>query len=398
MRVIVSSSPGYGHVLPMVPLARALLAAGHEVLWGTGRDACLLVSAAGIDSRPAGLSDRQREGVRRDLVAGAAGVRPDELEGHIFPRLFRAACAPKMLTNLLSLARAWQPDLLVHEQGELAAPLVAALLGIPHVTHAYGGATPPEIVRDAGEQTAPLWAEHGQALPVYAGCYRYLYLDICPTSVQTVSVAHIANVQPLRPGSYAGKEPDPLAESLYQDDATPLVHLTLGTVQNRTSRFRVVLDGPASLEVRVLAKVGPNGDPASLGPQPPHVRVERYISQTAVLPRSTVVVSHGGSGTALAALGHGIPQVCLPQAADQFRNALGVTGCGAGLALMPEQATARAISEAVTKVLQDNAFQVNAERVRDQIAAMPRPSAVVRRLEELAAAGPALTIAMRAND
>jgi UDP:flavonoid glycosyltransferase YjiC (YdhE family) len=81
VRVIVSSSPGYGHVLPMVPLARALLAAGHEVLWGTGRDACLLVSAAGIDSRPAGLSDRQREEVRRDLVAGAAGVRPDQLEG-----------------------------------------------------------------------------------------------------------------------------------------------------------------------------------------------------------------------------------------------------------------------------------------------------------------------------
>lgn len=203
---------------------------------------------------------------------------------------------------------------------------------------------------------------------------------------------------PTGPDSYAGEEPDPLAESLDQDNATPLVYLTLGTVQNRTSLFRVVLDGLASLEVRLLATVGPNGDPASLGPQPPHVRVERYISQTAVLTRSTVVVSHGGSGTALAALGHGIPQVCLPQAADQFRNALGVTRCGAGLALMPEQATARAISEAVTKVLQDNAFRVNAERVRDQIAAMPPPSAVVTRLEELVAAGPGLTTAMRAND
>lgn len=371
MRVMVSSSSGYGHVLPMVPLARALLAAGHEVLWGTGRDACPLVSAAGIDSRPAGLSDRQRTVVRRDLLAGAAGVPPNELGGYIFPRLFGAACAPKMLTDLLPLARAWQPDLLVHEQGELAAPLVAALLGIPNVTHAFGGATPAETVRDAGKQTAPLWAEHGQALPAYAGCYRYLYLDICPTSVQTVSVAHIANVQPLRPVSYAGEEPDPLAECLDQDDATPLVYLTLGTVQNRTSRFRVALDGLASLEVRVLATVGPHGDPASLGPQPPHVRVERYISQTAVLPRSTVVVSHGGSGTALAALGHGIPQVCLPQAADQVRNALGVTRCGAGLALLPKQVTARAISEAVTTVLQDTAFRVNAERVRDQIAAMP---------------------------
>ncbi|MDQ3675606.1 MAG: glycosyltransferase, partial [Actinomycetota bacterium] len=61
--------------------------------------------------------------------------------------------------------------------------------------------------------------------------------------------------------------------------------------------------------------VGPNGDPAAFGPQPPRVVLERYIPQTLLLPVCDVVASHAGSGTVLAALAHGIPQLCLPQAA-----------------------------------------------------------------------------------
>ena len=84
--------------------------------------------------------------------------------------------------------------------------------------------------------------------------------------------------------------------------------------------------------------VGPHGDPAALGPQPAHVMVERYVSQTAVLPLCAAVVSHGGSGTVFGAAGLGLPQVCLPQAADQFRNTAGVVGSGAGIGLHPDQA------------------------------------------------------------
>ena len=63
------------------------------------------------------------------------------------------------------------------------------------------------------------------------------------------------------------------------------------------------------------------------------------MSQTSVLPHCTAVVSHAGSGTVLGALGTGLPQLCLPQAADQFRNAAGVSAAGAGLALHPDNAT-----------------------------------------------------------
>ena len=54
MRVLITSTSGYGHVFPMVPLAMALRASGHDVLWATAPDAGRLHAAAGIETVAAG--------------------------------------------------------------------------------------------------------------------------------------------------------------------------------------------------------------------------------------------------------------------------------------------------------------------------------------------------------
>ena len=385
MRVLISSTTGYGHVLPMVPLARALLGAGHEVLWATSADACARVAAAGIETAPAGLTEAELVGVRRTIAAAIADLRPEQIPIFVFPRLFGEARMPPMLHDLLPVAERWRPDLVVHENGELAAPLVAALLGVPLVTHAFGGAVPAGILADAGQRVAPLWAEQDVPLPPYAGCYRDLYLDICPPALQTVSLDHIASVQPLRPVSYTG-EPSPLPAGLSTIDFRPLVYLTLGTVIDKADVLRTAVASLAALEVRLLVTVGPQGDPAALGPQPAHVMVERYVSQTEVLPLCAAVVSHGGSGTVFGAAGLGLPQVCLPQAADQFRNTAGVVTSGAGIGLHPDQADALSVAEAVRAVLHDPRFRGAAAELSREVAAMPGPDEVVPRLEGLVSA------------
>jgi UDP:flavonoid glycosyltransferase YjiC (YdhE family) len=386
VRVLVSSTPGYGHVLPMVPLARALLAAGHEVLWATAADACQRVAAAGIEVTAAGITEEQLGDTRRAIMADAAGLRPEQLAGHVFPRMFGAARTPPMLTELLPVAQSWRPDLLVHEQGELAGPLVAELVGVPHVTHAFGGAAPAAIVADAAEQVATLWAQHGTPMPPYAGCFDHLYIDICPTGLQTVSLDHVGEIQQLRPVSYTG-EPVALPAGVTRDDPRPLVYLTLGTVQSRPDLLRTVVAALGELDVRLLVTVGPRGDPAAFGALPPNVMVERYVSQAAVLPLCAAVVSHAGSGTVLGAAGLGLPQVCLPQAADQFRNTEGLVRAGAGIGLHPDQVDSAAVAEAVRKVLDDPAIRAGAGRLSQEIAAMPGPGEVVTRLEELVSPG-----------
>ena len=63
------------------------------------------------------------------------------------------------------------------------------------------------------------------------------------------------------------------------------------------------------LGVDVVATVGQGIDPTDLGPQPSHVRVERFLPQGDVLPGVDLVVSHGGSGSLMAALSHGLPSL-----------------------------------------------------------------------------------------
>lgn len=94
------------------------------------------------------------------------------------------------------------------------------------------------------------------------------------------------------------------------------------------------------------------------------------------------MASHGGSGTVLAALGMAIPQLCLPQAADQFINAAAVARSGAGLAIPPGQVDPAAVGDAVQRLLDDAAFRRAARLVADEIASMPSPDEVAGVLEK----------------
>ena len=183
----------------------------------------------------------------------------DQRAPYVFPRMFGAALAPAMAADLVPLVREWAPDLLVHEQAELAAPLA----------------------------------------------------------------------------------------------------------------------GVAPVGVPVLAALGPGQAPESVGPQPGHVRVETWVDQAAVLASCSAVVSHGGSGTFLGALAHGLPQLCLPRAADQFRNAEGGLRSGAARVLRPDDVTPDAVGAALTALLADVSVRDAARAVAAEIAAMPSPADVV---------------------
>jgi UDP:flavonoid glycosyltransferase YjiC (YdhE family) len=380
VRVLFSSTSGYGHVFPMLPLARAFVAAGHDVRWALSPDSCGHLAGTGIETSPAGPGGAVEHGARRAVLAQAEQVAPEGRAAFVFPRMFGAALMPMMARDLLPLAQEWGPDLLVHENGELAAPLVGAVLGVRSVTHAFGGAIPERLLTEAGERVAPVWAAHGQPLPPYAGCFSSLYLDLCPPSVQSVPADHIGAVSPIRPVADTGQPPSGLPDYL-EDVGCPLVYLTLGTVRNRSPVLRTAVDALSVLPVRVLVTVGPDGDPAVLGDQPGNVRVERWVHQPQVLERCSVVVSHAGSGTFLGALAQGLPQLCLPQAADQFRNAEGGLRSGSVLVLRPPEATGDAVAAAVGRLLEEPEFREHAAVVAAEIAGMPSPADVVGALQ-----------------
>jgi UDP:flavonoid glycosyltransferase YjiC (YdhE family) len=104
--------------------------------------------------------------------------------------------------------------------------------------------------------------------------------------------------------------------------------------------------------------------------------VAEFVPQAALLERADLLVSHGGSGTMLGGLVHGVPQVALPRGTDQPQNAALLARSGAGVVVAPEGYAAPTIRAAVAQVTGDPAFRAAAERIRDEIATMPDADAV----------------------
>ncbi|MGH9280753.1 MAG: glycosyltransferase [Acidimicrobiales bacterium] len=380
MRILFTTTPGWGHIHPMVPLARAFLDRGDEVLWATAQHACARLEREGFRAVPAGLEavDMPEFFSRFPEIQQ---LPPPQQPDVMFPRLFGAVRAGPMLDDLLPVARDWRPSLVVHDAAELAGPIAAAAVGVPNASHAFGALLPPVRLITAGEMVAPLWEAQALTPPPYAGSYEHLYLDIYPGSLQDWDTAHVPVRQPLRPVTFAGAGDEDLPPLVTDAGADPLVYVTFGTVFNQdVGLVTTVVEALRDLPVRVVVTLGPTGDPSRLGPQPDHVHVARYIPQTELLAHCAAVVSHAGSGTFLAALSRGLPQLCLPQAADQFLNAAAGTRSGAGITLMPGTVTVEAVRRAVAQLLADGEVRAAAEGLSRELAAMPGPDEVARLL------------------
>jgi MGT family glycosyltransferase len=152
----------------------------------------------------------------------------------------------------------------------------------------------------------------------------------------------------------------------------PVAYFALGTVKNADSAdFRTGLRALAGYDGVVVATTGRPLDPHELGAIPANTVVAEFLPQASVLERADLLVSHCGSGTMLGGLVHGVPQVALPRGTDQPDNAALLARAGAGIVVAPESYAVGSIAAAVSAVTQDPAFRTAAERVRDEIAAMP---------------------------
>ena len=337
-------------------------------------EVCERLRGQGFEARAGGLAEgaTSADMVERfpELLTMAESERPN----FAFSKIFGTPSAAPMLEELLPVARGWNPDLLLCEQLELAGPIAAALLDVPNVTHGLGHPLPEELLACVGEEIAPLWRQHGLQAPDHAGTYEHLYLDIYPDPLKIFPSPHIGSSLPVRPYAPGVRAEDP--------PRRPLVYVTFGTVFNTDlTTIGTVVEGVRQLDVDVLVTLGPGTDPASLGAQPDNVDVRDYVPQEETLARAAAVVSHAGSGTFLAALAHGLPQLAVPQNADQFLNAHAGAKAGVALEIAPGEVTAARVRAELEHVLGVPSIADAARRMAQEIAEMPGPDEVAQELE-----------------
>ena len=380
MRVLCTCLPGFGHFHPMVPVARALEAAGHQVAFATERRFCARVERAGFRAYPCGLGPGV---VAREALAGAGELTPEAFGA----RMFAGIAAPAKVPGLLAAIDTWRPALVVSDVTDFAGPVAAASAGIAHAAHSLGPAFPLELHRLGAELAAPMWLERGLGPPPLGGMFAAAYLDICPPSLQTAGLARVAAAANLvRPVPFDAVDGETLPAWIGELAAGPTVYATLGTLDNGAPGvLEAVVAGLRDEPLNLIVTVGPDRDPAELGPQPANVRVERYVPQSLLLPHCDAVVAHGGSGTTLATLAHGRPLVLLPQGANQFANAERCHALGVGIRLLPQEIDPGSVRAAVRALFEQPGYRQRAGEVAREIEAMPAPEEIVPLLEGLAA-------------
>jgi UDP:flavonoid glycosyltransferase YjiC (YdhE family) len=388
VKVLLASTSGLGHVNPMIPLAQAFKRRGDDVLWATAPDAHAVITAAGVRTVAAGLPQRARTAEYHERYPEGRELSYQEFPAHFFPRAFGEIAVPAMLDQLRGVADDWSPDMMLHEVGEFATPIVADARRIPHVAVGFGARLRPERLEAVGERVETYWRAAGLEPRSRAGAYEHLYLDIYPPCLDPGFGDDIAEVQPLRPAAIEEPATGDAVGWLEREVDRPLVYVTFGTVFNAPSQsFRAAVGAVVDFDGRALVTVGPGADTAAFDPLPVDVRVEQYVPQHVVLAHASIVVSHAGSGTFLATLSRGIPQICLPQAADQFANATAGANAGAAIQIAPQDATLEAVASALSALSSDDRYTDAARRVAAEIAAMPDADAVATMVADRFAPG-----------
>lgn len=386
MRVLITTQPADGHLNPMLGLSAALREAGHEVLFATSASFVPRIEGRGESAVAVG----------RDWLESGGPTEPADLEvdptgfKDIFERLFLRGVASEMAGDLVELIGEFRPDVLVRESVEFAGSAAAERCGVPFATFDFAFPFDFETMVTSGalEDATELDLLRGRLGLSAAGDPDWFLGDLLITTL---------------PDSYRGgapvREPNvlirPHVVGVVDDASVPdwieqldgAVYVSLGTVFPRylPGVLNIAAEGAAAVGRATVVTYGASADPAALDlPDADHVHVSEYVPQGPVLDRCEVAVTHGGTGTTLGALARGVPVVVIPLGADQHAHAGAIQRLGAGLVLDHRELTPRAVSEAVSAVIDGSSYRSAAADLARDLAAVPGPEDAVAALERLA--------------
>jgi UDP:flavonoid glycosyltransferase YjiC (YdhE family) len=386
-----------GHVMPLAPFGHACLRAGHEVMVAAQRQHRANVERAGLTC--VALADPPAD-QWMPLLEQFARLDVDAAHARMIGEYFAQLDTRATLPGLRTIVEEWQPDIIVRESWEFASTLVAELHEIPLVRVGLGLAAVEELSAGlAATGLEPIRAQLG--LPSDAAGDRLRatpYFTIVPEALEDPAIATPSFIRRFAPATpaVAAALPD-----WWPGNDAPLVYLSFGTVTASSHLpyfpvlYRAAIDALAGLDVRILVTVGEDRDPGELGPLPSNVQVERWVANDRVGPHAAAIVCHGGYGSSLGALWHGVPMVVLPLfSSDQRANADAIARAGAGVALaspsgergvldLPGPEIIGQLGVAVQSLLDDASYRRQARRVAGAMRALPPVDAAVDALAQI---------------
>ncbi|WP_432947642.1 glycosyltransferase [Kribbella sp. CA-253562] len=423
-RIVIASMPLAGHVGPLRPIARALVQAGHDVRWCTGKRFEESVSSTGaryvplapeIDHLSANLEDVFPE--RRGLT-GLKGLKFDMKRVFIDP-------IPKQLESLRRAADEEQIDVLVADNAFSGAAAFHELTGVPWASVGVTPLTVPSrdtppfglgllpknglsgrlrdrllksvfalVMHDVEAHHRHVRKQLGMGRPsatLLAGISPLLHLQNGVTELEYPRrdlPIQVHFVGALVDGPSTPDDNLPAWWDEVVDRSVPVVHVTQGTIADADLEELVLptvraLAGESCL---VVAGTG-RTDPETLGDLPSNVRAVPFISHDLLLPHTSVMVTNGGFGAVQKALCTGVPLVVAGATEDKPEVAARIEWAGVGINLRTGKPTEEQIRNAVLDVLGNAEIRQNVQKLRSAYARANSSSPTVHLINQLATTG-----------
>jgi UDP:flavonoid glycosyltransferase YjiC (YdhE family) len=159
----------------------------------------------------------------------------------------------------------------------------------------------------------------------------------------------------------------------------PLALITLGSVfTGDLGFFSWAAQAVARLGLIPIVVLGwnpitPEAKAELIAALPGQTRLLNWVDFNHVLPRTRLMIHHGGMGTTHAAVVHGLLQIVVPHAADQRGQARRVAQNKIGLNLTAHDVRNGALYEGSRALLRDHGVQENARRLAAEMAALGGP-------------------------
>lgn len=390
MRYLFTTFEGGGHVPPAILMASALKARGHEILFVSDEVNRRAVEATGLEFEPWRTAPNR--------LAAAQIDDPLQDWRRIWPpAIVRSVCdavstgpAARYASDTLRLISAFAPDLVVSNElllgcliacdatGTSAALLTGNLwpyptrMDQPPFGPGWAPPTGPSADRahrhtramirswfNAGrEQLNAVRADHGLR-PLN---HTLDQLDSARLIVLGASRAFDYDARPVAPYVYAGPLVDLPAPSevLARERLRVLISFST-TYQAQTAVMARCMKALAPLPIDVVVTTGPALSPADL-PESPNAKVVAWADHDQLVPNCDLMICHGGHGTLVRALRHGVPVLCLPMGRDHPENGRRLTHLGAGL-MISRHASVHRIRRQAERILLDGAFKQAARKI-----------------------------------
>ncbi|MET0569750.1 MAG: glycosyltransferase [Hyphomicrobiaceae bacterium] len=455
MRFLFTCVPGLGHFNPAVPLARALEQAGHSVAFVTAPRFAEAVKKAGFECLTAGLDWDERRIVETvpDIAKVESIFHGWWIMGHLFLDRSPRQMVPDLLTKIIPQ---WRPDMIISGSFEYGGPLAAEKAGLPYATvnytirwsrwilkHMLRGSM-KALRKEVGLPADPQLKAFGRYLDLWFSPPSWTYQGVFlrPVLTRQVRARILGPDLPLRerwwgfrllllqlvfthhlrkhpneavpaPNTHFIREDDcrtekgPPPEWLQAMPRQPTVFISLGTVLSARypDIFAKILEGMRDQPVNLVITLGGNDDPDRFGPQPPNVRIVRFMTQDELrelFPHVDLCINHAGYSSVMEALTRGIPLILLPLVTDAPMNTqmCQADGIAADLPpqlfglnteglpiLKPDRLTPAILRDTIMRALTDPSYRTAAHAMQDTLSARPGPDVAVAMLEQIARAG-----------